>query len=209
MGTIYSRMRPTTRAALFAIAAIILAHLGDTWAWQHLNQPGIYDRDWGRLFRSVGFLPIWLLLGIAAGLHARRWRPGLLLALVPTAGGLLCEILKIVLRRERPNLHAGGYYFRPFSEGLLKTTDFGLPSSHALVAFSGAWLLCRWYPRATPVWLLLACGCAYTRVAAQAHFLSDVTVAAVAAWFLVEMVWRRWGEGRLVASGCSSRTPPS
>ena len=87
----------------------------------------------------------------------------------------------------------GEYFFRPFSESSFSTSGLALPSSHALVAFSGAFILCRLYPRAWPVWVLLAAGCALTRVQAHAHFLSDVTVAAVAAWFVVDVAWRAWG----------------
>jgi membrane-associated phospholipid phosphatase len=178
---------------LLAVAAIVAAHLADAWSWQHLVSPGVYDRDLGRMFRVVGYLPLWLLLALALWLTTRAGRRALLLALVPTAGGLLAEVLKIVLRRERPGLHDGGYFFRPFSDQLLATKDIGLPSSHALVAFSAAWLLCRMYPRGWRGWLLLAGGCAITRVQAQAHFLSDVIVAAVAGYFLVAWIWGRWG----------------
>ena len=186
-------MRPTLRVVLLAVAAIVVAHLADAWSWQHLVAPGVYDRDLGRMFRVVGYLPLWLLLALALWLTTRDGQRALLLALVPTAGGLLAEVLKIVLRRERPGLHDGGYFFRPFSDHLMATKDIGLPSSHALVAFSAAWLLCRFYPRGWQVWLLLAGGCAITRVQAQAHFLSDVTVAAVAGYFLVAWIWERWG----------------
>lgn len=186
-------MRLSLRSIVLLIAAVVVAHLGDSWAWQHLVAPGVYDRDFGRMFRIVGFLPLWLLLALALWLVTRDRRRTLLLALVPTAGGLLAEVLKIVLRRERPGLHDGAYFFRPFADQLWSTKAIGLPSSHALVAFSGAWLLCRFYPRGWPVWLLLAAGCAVSRVQAQAHFLSDVTVAAVAAYLLVTAVWSRWG----------------
>lgn len=186
-------MRLPYRTIVMLVAAVALSHLADAWGWQHLISPGVYDRDWGRLFRIVGFLPLWLLLALALWLVTRNRRTALLLALVPTAGGLLAELLKIVLRRERPGLHGGAYYFRPFSDQLIATKAIGLPSSHALVAFSAAWLLCRVYPRGWPVWLGLAAGCAITRVQAQAHFLSDVTVAAVAAYLLVAWTWHRWG----------------
>jgi membrane-associated phospholipid phosphatase len=36
------------------------------------------------------------------------------------------------------------------------------------------------FPRTAPVWLLWAAGCAVTRVLAQAHFTSDVVLAAIA-----------------------------
>ena len=58
---------------------------------------------------------------------------------------------------------------------------------------TGAFVLCRLWPRAWPVWIGLGVGCALTRVQAHAHFLSDVVTAGVAAWFVVEMSWRKWG----------------
>lgn len=189
-------MRNSLRIAAVAFAAIVLAHLGDRWAFSHLARPDIYDHDLGRMLRTVGFLPIWLVLAAALWLQSGDRRRALLLALVPTAAGALCAILQVLIRRERPGLHGGAYYFRPFSDRPFHGAEFGMPSSHAMVSFSAAWLLCRFYPKAWPVWLLLAVGCAWSRVAAQAHFLSDVTVGAVAAWMLVAVVWRRWGDER-------------
>ena len=188
-------MRPTTRIVLLSALAIVLAHLGDQWAWLHLEQPGVYDHDLGRMLRVVGFLPIWLLLAVALWLQGGDRRRALLLGLTPALGGLAAEVLKILLRRERPGLHDGAYYFRPFSDRFWSTTDIGLPSSHAMVAFSGAWILCRLYPKAWPIWLLLAGGCALTRLQAHAHFLSDVAVAALAGYVVVALVWRRFGAG--------------
>ena len=188
-------MRTQVRLAILAIVAIIAAHLGDGWAWTHLVQPDIYDHDFGRMLRTVGYLPIWLAVALGMWLQTRDRRTSLLVGLVPTAGGALCALLQLVLRRERPGLHSGHYHFRPFHDRPLHGAEFGLPSSHAMVAFSGAWLLCRLYPRAWPVWIALALGCALSRVAAQAHFLSDVTVGAVAAYFLVAAIWSATEKG--------------
>jgi membrane-associated phospholipid phosphatase len=187
-------MRTPARLALLSIAAIIAAHLGDGWAWMHVVKPDIYDHDFGRMLRMVGYLPVWLLIALGIWLQTRNRRTALLIGLVPTIGGALCAVLQILVRRERPGLHAGQYYFRPFQDRPLHGAEFGLPSSHAMVAFSGAWVLCRLYPRAWPVWTALAAGCALSRVAAQAHFLSDVTVGAVAAYFLVAVIWKYGAE---------------
>lgn len=172
---------------------VIIAHLGDSWAWTHVVQPDVYDHDLGRMFRTAGFLPLWLLLAVALWLVTRDRRRAFLLGLVPTGAGAVCAILQILVRRERPGLHGGAYVFRAFGDRPFHGSEFGLPSSHAMVAFSGAFLLTRMYPKGWPIWLLFALGCAWSRVAAQAHFLSDVTVAAVAAWFLVGIAWGRWG----------------
>lgn len=172
---------------------IIAAHLGDHWAWIHLARPDVYDRDFGRMWRIFGYLPLWLIAALALWAQTRDRRTAWLLALVPTAAGAICALLQVVLRRERPGLHDGHYYFRPFADRPFHGAEFGLPSSHAMVAFAAAWLLCRLYPRAWPIWVTMAAGCAVSRVLAQAHFLSDVTVGAIAAYFLVAVIWSRWG----------------
>ena len=183
-------MQPRVRILLISVVAIVAAHLGDRWAFGHLLQSDVYDHDVGRMFRVAGYLPAWLLAALAYWLVHRDRRRALMIGLIPALAGAICALLQLLLRRERPALHNGEYYFRPFSDRPFHGTEFGLPSSHAMVAFAGAWLLCRIYPRAWAVWLLVAAGCAWSRVAAQAHFLSDVTVAAVAAYFVVAWSWR-------------------
>lgn len=185
-------MRNPGRFALLSIAIIVAAHLGDRWAWNHFTRPDVYEHDWGRMLREVGFLPSWLLASCALWLHTRDRSRALLVALTPTAGGALCALLQVLIRRERPGLHEGRYVFRAFTDRPWHGAEFGLPSSHALVAFSGAWMLCRLYPRARLVWLVLAIGCALTRVLAQAHFLSDVVVAAVAGYWIVALIWSKF-----------------
>lgn len=192
-------MRPIWRFGVLATTAIVAAHLLDGWAWQNLGRDGVYAHDSGRLLRIVGYYPLWVLMGWAVWLETRSRRAGLLLALVPGLAGLAAEVLKLLLRRERPAPHDGAYVFRAFTDQPWSTKLIGLPSSHALVAFGGAWMLCKLYPRARVVWLLLAAGCALTRVQARAHFLSDVVVAAVAAWVVVELCWRKWGAAPEVA----------
>lgn len=186
-------MRLTARTPLIAIAAIVVAHLLDGWAWSHLGKAGVYDHDAGRLFRVIGYLPLWFWLGTAFWLVTRDRRRATLLALVPALGGLVSEVAKLILRRERPGLHDGAYVFRPFADQTWSTSALGLPSGHTMVAFTGAFMLCKLWPRAWPVWIALATGTALTRVQAQAHFLSDVTVAAVGGWLVVSWCWGRWG----------------
>lgn len=179
------------RFVVVAVVATVVAHLLDPWAWQHLRDPGVYERDWGRAFRVMGYLPVWLMLAAALWLHTRDLRRAAWLAFTPALGGLLAEVIKLVVRRERPNLHDGEYVFRSFADHLMSSKAMGVPSSHAVVAFSAAWLLCRYYPRASTIWIALAAGCALTRVLAGAHFLSDVVIAAAVAWLLVAVVWNR------------------
>lgn len=190
--------RSGNRLGLVAASlAVALAFWLDPWAWKHAGVPGIYERDWGRLLRVMGSVVFWGPLAVAVWLEdrgrlsRRRGRPWLLL-LGPALAGGVAELLKIVLRRERPGLHDGAYSFRPFAERLFDTRDLGLPSSHAMVAFGGATVLARLFPRAAPVGYLLAAGCAATRVMAGAHFVSDAMVGALAGWLVGAVLWRHY-----------------
>jgi len=176
---------------LVALLAITTAHLLDPWLYQHFRMPDIYSEDWGRLLRVLGFLPLWFVLALALWLHERPAplaRPAML-ALSPTFAGIAAELLKLVLRRERPGAHAGEYFYRSFGERTFSTSGLALPSSHALVAFGAAAILARLFPKARIVWWGLAWGCALSRVAAGAHFLSDVVVAAVVGWLVGAFTW--------------------
>lgn len=197
------RARQALRFVLLAAAVMVGAHLLDGWAYRHLVVEDVYGEDWGRMFRVMGFAPLWLLMAIALVLtdwplraeNAARaaWVRGSLLLGSVAATGILGEILKILLRRERPRAHAGEYVFRAFSERTFSSGGLALPSSHSIVAFGAVFMLARLFPRAAPVFYLLGAGCALTRVFAQAHFLSDVMLSALAAWFTVAWIWRRWG----------------
>lgn len=186
---------------LIAGAAFIVASLLDGVAYSYLVDQRVYERDWGRLLRVIGYLPLWMLAAAALVLQdggepsrrPTRWRRGGLLLASPVLGGIAAEVLKLLLRRERPRLTGGAYEFRAFTEDPLHAGGLGLPSSHALVAFAGAAMLAHLFPRATPVWYLLAIGCGVTRVMSRQHFLSDVVLAAILGIAVAALLWRRWG----------------
>jgi membrane-associated phospholipid phosphatase len=193
-----SASRQATNLVALAIIAIVLAHVLDGPVFRAIRIERIHDQDLGRMFRVMGFLPLWLFAGAALMLHERpslrqawRSRGGLLIA-GATLGGIAAELLKLVVRRLRPG-ELGEYVFRPYTERPFSTGGLGLPSSHALVAFGAAAILSRMFPRAWLVWWLLAWGCAFTRVAAGAHFFSDVVAAAIVGWAIGALVWR-WRE---------------
>ncbi len=195
-------MRHAPRFAVFFIVAgglLLVAHLVDGWAYRQFVNPEVYDRDWGKLLRVMGYLPTWLLAATAMALvHTGRrpalWsghplRPAALLALGPTLAGIGAEVLKIVIRRQRPSAGEAEYLFRAWSDETFATAGLGAPSSHATVAFAAAFVLCRLYPRASPIWLLLAVGCALTRVLHQVHFVSDVVLGGILAYVIVWLIW--------------------
>lgn len=177
------------------VLALVVAHLLDPLAWQHLRLPSVYDKDWGRLLRVMGFLPVWLLVALAYWLQQRDPEPRRahtrLLVLAPVIGGIAAELLKLLLRRLRPDADVFGYAFRAFSDDPFSNRGMGLPSSHALVAFAGAFALGRVFPRARWIFWILAGGCGLTRVMATAHYLSDTVAAACVAWLVVALLQRR------------------
>lgn len=183
-------------AIALAVSALVAATRLDGWAYRTLIMPDVYDRDWGRMFRIAGFLPTWAIVSTALLLCAppsestsrpARWRAVSPL-IAATVGGIVAEALKLLLRRERPEAHAGAYVFRSWGDRTLSTSGLALPSSHALVAFAAAAMLARMYPRARWLWFALAAGCALTRVLARAHFLSDVTLSAIVGWAVAAAV---------------------
>ncbi len=194
--------RTLLRFAVVAVLALAAALALDRAAYAWLYNPRVYDHDLGRMLRSLGFLPTWILAAAAlalqdGGWHGRPWPRAygraLFLFASPTVAGIAGAVLQLLIRRERPWAHAGGYVFRPFTDRPFYGGGLAMPSSHAVVAFGAAFALARLFPRAAPVWYLLAAGCAYTRVAARAHFLSDVVLAAIVAWLVVALLWRWFG----------------
>jgi membrane-associated phospholipid phosphatase len=199
---------PPERRQLFlfaggAVGLILFATLADSLAYTYLTFPRVYDQNWGRLLRTIGYLPFWLLAGaafyrIGPTLAARRH--ALLLMAAPTVSGACSELLKLLVRRERPTAAAGAYIFQAFSEHPFSTGRFGMPSGDATVAFAACALLARVWPEARGIWYALAVGCALARVLSRAHFLSDVTAAAILGWVVTDWLWRRYAPTTPAAS---------
>jgi membrane-associated phospholipid phosphatase len=177
---------PRTRRGwlLFALggaAAIAAAHGADSWAWAHLHQPSLYDRDAWRLARLMGYLPTYAIVALALVLHDRdtAWsvQRARLVFLVPVAGGAIAELGKLLVRRARPDLETFGYAWRAYTDHPFSTGGLGMPSSHTMVAMAGAVALTAVFPRAWWLWYLLAVACGLSRVIAVGHFLSDVVAA--------------------------------
>jgi membrane-associated phospholipid phosphatase len=191
-----ARLAPARRLLALGLGAAILilgASLADGWAFAHLSLPTVYEPGWGRLLRIVGYLPFWLLAGAAFYLSTSApagRRHAILLMAAPTLSGALSELLKLLVRRERPGLTAGTYVFRSFTDRPFSTAGLGMPSGDAVVAFAACAILARLWPRARGIWYGLAVGCALARVLSHAHFLSDVTVAALAGWAVADLLWR-------------------
>lgn len=159
--------------------------------------PAGCSADWCLALRSLGYFPVWLVVAVAIYLIDRRsgssvspaTQRALQLAVSVLAAGGLSEVLKMSIRRLRPDATGGEYVWRPFFEDPFSTSGLGMPSGHAMVAFAAAWALCRLFPAAAGLWVATACGCAVTRILDHAHFLSDTVLAAVMAFAVVHLVW--------------------
>ncbi|MFI5311155.1 MAG: phosphatase PAP2 family protein [Gemmatimonadales bacterium] len=187
----------------FVILFAGIPMLADKWVYDHFYRANLYDQDWARLLRVMGFLPTWIIAAYAMWLQtrvadpARAKRRAWYLVLAPTAAGIGAEVLKLLLRRERPEANAGLYEFRLWSDQPFSTAGLALPSSHMMVAFGAATALGRLFPRASWLWITLALGCGATRVLSRAHFLSDVMLGGLMGWSIGWGVWfvmRKKGE---------------
>lgn len=181
--------RPGWRGALIA-GALGLCIFGaatalDSWGFRTLLSRSLIDnpfRDWWWLLRLGGYWPTWLLIGAAVCAADRSARRGLFPVAAAGLAGLLAEGLKLLIRRQRPIDTDGAYRFLAFAEHTWDSSMFGLPSSHAAVAFAGAFALTRLWPRVGLVVVPWAIGCGLTRVSVGQHFLSDIAGGAIVGW---------------------------
>lgn len=193
-------LRPWAWAGAIALALFLVALLIDPAAHRWAPGKGIEDRSWYQFLRTFGAYYTWLAIALALVLHdldgRRRGLPGparprgLGLVLAATLGGLAAEVLKVILRRERPDPEHAVWTFRSFLDGPLDSSGLGLPSSHTAVAFAGACFLAALLPWARWLVLGLAVGCAATRVLADAHWVSDTVLGAFAGWASARLVFR-------------------
>jgi len=117
----------------------------------------------------------------------------------PMFAGVFATLIKLTIRRERPDLHDGAYVFRAWDDMRWQSNDLGLPSGHASVAFGGAWMLAMMYPRLAPVWLLGATLCSFSRLMTRAHFVSDVVAGCILGYLVAWVLWtmyQKWAQGR-------------
>ena len=196
------------RAAVFTavlVVGLVLSLALDHRVFQLFqSHPPDTDGDLYRMFRVMGYLPTWLILGFAFYLVRPRVEVTavrhMLWSFAPFYSALLsgsiASLSKMVFRRERQDVADWALYvFRPFSEGPLKASGLSMPSEHTAVAFGAACMLARMFPRARPVFFLLAVGCGLSRLTYADHYLSDVFVAAMlgyaTTWTLVRCFGKR------------------
>lgn len=201
---------PMMRLAAAWIAVFLVAVLLDRAAYHLLLTPDAARKDLTQVFRQLGYLPTWLIIALLVWLHDRRQTPTL--APGPTApplrpslyraamilvsaglSGVVANVLKPIIGRLRPD-ESGIARFAERPALLLGDQGeigFGLPSGHTAVAFGGCAMLALLWPVWRVPMMLLAAGCATTRLLAGAHTLSDIVAAAaiglaVAVWLHTE-----------------------
>lgn len=201
--------------ALVAAAAVIgLGFALDRWAFEHLIDLKMRQKDWYQQLRQLGSVIPWLMVAACMGLtefeRARRGlaagRPwpscrhsrGTLLALSVLAGGALAEALKLVFGRLRPEDAGIDYAYWPIADRIAKWSDCGIPSSHTAVAFAAAAALWVDSRLAGLLVALLACGTGWTRVVNANHYLSDVAAGAVVGVVAAQLVAWLLRRGRAV-----------
>lgn len=192
----------TWLAAAVAFAGLFaLALWYDQALYRALLDPNptlLESRDWYRTLRIFGSMFLWLFVAAALVLidsgrgPGHTWSRGPYLLVAAGLAGLAAEALKLVFRRSRPIDSEGVHMSLPWS---FNTSDFGLPSSHAAVAFGAAFALTKLFPRAAPVFLVGAVACALTRVWVGQHFVSDVVMGAAVGF--VSAFGITWLHGRL------------
>jgi membrane-associated phospholipid phosphatase len=198
----YERVPLALRATIalaITLVFLIVPALGDQWAYAHLYIPKVYDHDWAMALRAPGTLYVWIPVVLILWLVQRvndaslAKRNAYLLLGAPVLAGALCEVMKLVIRRVRPEPSAGEWMFRSWSDHPFSSAGLATPSSHTMVAFGAATMLARMYPRARWVFYVIAWGCGTTRVLSRAHFLSDVTFGALLGWAVGWGIWIQWG----------------
>lgn len=172
-----------------------------------LREFGVNLPDWYHVLRQFGNMMTWALVALAVwGVDARTagrvlapaaWHRAAYLAFASAGAGLVAEIGKVVVARERPisgaSIDYQGYVHHwPLIDPILGQGNLGFPSSHTAVAFGAAFALARLLPGSFPVMILLAIGCAWTRLLMGAHFLTDVAGGIALAWAWVVWMPTAW-----------------
>lgn len=139
------------------------------------------------------------LLGLLVGtvLDKKNARQSLLQIIPPLwLATLTVEYpIKYFFRRKRP--------FADIVQAIAigkKPGTYSFPSGHSAAAFSGAWLLQRYYPKFTALWYAIAALVGFSRVYLGAHYPGDVLSGALAGTVIAEVTRQVISEGEAQAN---------
>jgi len=185
---------------LLLLAGFFVPVLLEETAYESLARPEWIDSHVFHLARLAGFLPLYPLLFFAlrraAPEPAPWWRERRSpLVWAPLLAFAAAEVLKFLIRRERPGFEFEPLLFRGFADGLFETRNFGFPSTHTACAVAGAGVLCRSYPGARWFWVTWAAACGLSRIVARVHFATDVYGGMLVGLLCVALVRRRGTSG--------------
>ncbi len=180
------------------LATVLLATLVDRQLYHWCTEFALRtDKSLGKLyalFEPLGWFSTWVVVACAFWLvdrhragHSMDRSAPILWAVV--WAGIGSNLLKILIRRERPRDHDGEFLFRPLSEETFSSSGLGMPSGDAAVGFAAIFILYRLAPRAWPIWFLLGYGCAFSRMLLGAHFFSGVILACALGALCAAGVW--------------------
>ena len=118
-------------------------------------------------------------------------------------GGMLANIIKILVQRTRPRASdlIDGTVWETFGGWIqqnLSSNNQSFPSGHTASAFGLAVILAAWYPRGRWLFITVAALVGMHRIQHLAHFPSDVCVGVAAGWFVAACCIR--GDERRLAS---------
>jgi membrane-associated phospholipid phosphatase len=104
--------------------------------------------------------------------------------------GIFVNIVKVFIGRARPRLidEVGAWHFDPVTFGYLNAS---FPSGHSTTVGALTGILMVWYPRWSPVFIVFGFFFAATRIAAGAHYPSDVMAGFTVGLFF-SIVIARW-----------------
>lgn len=182
---------------------MLLRKLGHLLLWLAVGVAWILV-DWNMLSIRRATWTGWSLRGVFSWLWSTVYRVrhtrGAVLFLCALLSCATSEVLKILIRRERA--HWEGFEtlsFRPWWEGgasiwesvgqLFTSAGLTTPSSHTAVAFGAAFALVRFFPAASPVWLLMALGAGISRIVHRAHVPTDVYISIFVSYVIVWAVF--------------------
>lgn len=99
------------------------------------------------------------------------------------------EVIKLLARRERPNVDSAKGKFFQTSVG----SDSSFPSNHCVFAWSSAAVIASEYPdwRTQLAVYGMASGVSVSRIVARQHFPSDVLVSSAVGWMIGRYVFHR------------------
>ncbi|WP_428938901.1 phosphatase PAP2 family protein [Fontivita pretiosa] len=212
--------RRVVRIVLLWSTAIAVAAALDRIVADAMRQSGaeawLHHHPWlEHVLKSPG--EAWFTLLIAAAVclaHRLRWRGGALLLLAATISGVN-GISKWIVGRTRPFKlfdPEGHAYLAPFElhpfrggiPGIVHQTNLCFPSGHVAWAFATAATMSILLPRWRGGFYAVAVLVAAERVAENAHWLSDVVVAAAlgvaSVWLVRRVWWDRWCSAQASAS---------